>query len=585
MSGGTLKKVLGSLAVLAVTAGLGTTVAAGPASSVTSTDCPAAAHGVQAGDPVHGLTVSSGSVPEPFTGHVVGTLTNGIAPGVDMVLVDLTSTAIDQAGGIWGGMSGSPVYDVNGDLVGAVSYGLSYGPSPVAGVTPAAQMQKLFTEDGTGAVRPARRVTLGRKLAARVVATGDATAAQVAHGYTPIGLPTVVSGMLTRSRTDDLVKGMGLSGQVVAGSAAGRQAPDYPIVAGGNLAAAVSYGMVTMAGLGTATEVCNNQVLGFGHPFTFRGATSLGMLGADAVYVQKETLGSPFKVANLGDVQGTITGDHRAGIVGTVQALPTTADAASRATFGTRTRSGTTHIALPEATPDLATGTMIAAQDGAMDYVGPGSATASWTIKGVREDGRPFEVSRADVYNSRYDISYETAGELNNELYQIWTSENLRITSVTARTHVSRQTGQYQIQQVRVRAAGSWQPVRNGGVVTARAGTTRQLRVTLTSAAFGPRTVRVAIVVPSGTAGATGDLTVLGGAEVASGGEVYGDGGGGQSLDAVLRQIRTRPHRDEVVADATLTPRAGGRARHLRAATATGHVVYGVRSFGLRVVR
>ena len=67
-------------------------------------------------------------------------LQDGIAPDVDMVMMRLTSPEIDRVGGIWQGMSGSPVYAADGRLIGAVAYGLSWGPSPVAGVTPFADM-------------------------------------------------------------------------------------------------------------------------------------------------------------------------------------------------------------------------------------------------------------------------------------------------------------------------------------------------------------------------------------------------------------------------------------------------------------
>ena len=87
-------------------------------------------------DPVEGLTVSKGTTPEPFTGEVVGVLQDGIAPGLDMVIMDLSSPEIDRVGGIWAGMSGSPVYADDGRLIGAVAYGLAFGASPVAGITP-----------------------------------------------------------------------------------------------------------------------------------------------------------------------------------------------------------------------------------------------------------------------------------------------------------------------------------------------------------------------------------------------------------------------------------------------------------------
>ena len=54
-----------------------------------------------------GLTVSKGTEPEPFQARVLGVLTDGIAPEVDMILVEADSPALDRVGGIWAGMSGS----------------------------------------------------------------------------------------------------------------------------------------------------------------------------------------------------------------------------------------------------------------------------------------------------------------------------------------------------------------------------------------------------------------------------------------------------------------------------------------------
>ena len=85
---------------------------------------------------VTGLTVTQGVTPTPFTGKVLGVLKDGVLPGIDMVMARLDSPTIQQVGGIWQGMSGSPVYGVDGRLIGAVAYGFSFGASPVAGITP-----------------------------------------------------------------------------------------------------------------------------------------------------------------------------------------------------------------------------------------------------------------------------------------------------------------------------------------------------------------------------------------------------------------------------------------------------------------
>ena len=74
-----------------------------------------------------GWTVSQGTTPEEFDVTVLGVLPDAIAPGRDMIIVETSSPAIDAVGGIWFGMSGSPVY-VGGELIGAVAFGLTFGP-------------------------------------------------------------------------------------------------------------------------------------------------------------------------------------------------------------------------------------------------------------------------------------------------------------------------------------------------------------------------------------------------------------------------------------------------------------------------
>ena len=74
-----------------------------------------------------------------------------------MVMMRLSSPEIDRVGGIWQGMSGSPVYAEDGRLIGAVAYGMSWGPSPVAGVTPFADMDTYLPPAGTA--RPSGSAT------------------------------------------------------------------------------------------------------------------------------------------------------------------------------------------------------------------------------------------------------------------------------------------------------------------------------------------------------------------------------------------------------------------------------------------
>ena len=61
----------------------------------------------------------------------------------------------------------------------------------------------------------------------------------------------------------------------------------------------ISYGDITAGGVGTVTSVCDDRLVGFGHPMTFGGKTTLGLMPAEAVYVQADPVGPGFKVANM----------------------------------------------------------------------------------------------------------------------------------------------------------------------------------------------------------------------------------------------------------------------------------------------
>ena len=154
-----------------------------PASAATD-PCPAPypVDDLVEGQALTGLTVERGTVPEPFEATFVGVLNDGIASGVDMVLIEATSPAIDRYG-IWAGMSGSPVYTEDGRLVGAVAYGLAWGTSPVAGVTPATEMYRLLRAPGAVPSAPAAEaVRLPFDLQRALTASGAASPREARSG-------------------------------------------------------------------------------------------------------------------------------------------------------------------------------------------------------------------------------------------------------------------------------------------------------------------------------------------------------------------------------------------------------------------
>jgi hypothetical protein len=86
------------------------------------------------------VSVTSGRTLSTFGAEVLGILRDAIGPGRDIIVVDLSGPAVVDAGGLWAGASGSPVFIRNGGvdrLAGAIAYGLAGGGSTLAGLTPA----------------------------------------------------------------------------------------------------------------------------------------------------------------------------------------------------------------------------------------------------------------------------------------------------------------------------------------------------------------------------------------------------------------------------------------------------------------
>lgn len=473
-----LSLVLAATLGASVLTGVGTAMGADPIE-----DCvaPFPIADLEVGDELDGLTVTHGTTPEGFTVEVLGTLHDGIAPGVDMVLVkvDPTGLGVDQTEvkGIWQGMSGSPVYADDGRLVGAIAYGLSTQQSWVAGVTPFADMDDYL---GTA---PAARVGLDRRTTARVASAAGVTTAEAARGFEQLPMPLAVAGASSRflhpsakavkahpwMRTDTYA--VGRAG--VAGPGA------ETVVAGGNVAAAMSTGDVLMAGLGTATSVCDGDVVGFGHPMVFGGDSTLTLHPADALYVQGDA--PSFKVANIGDPVGTVFGDHMTGITGHFGALPSSTSVSSTVTWGSRTRTGTSYVS-SGVFGDLA---MISYLQSAMnharviDAARRGSEVLTLSMTGTDAAERPFTLSFTDRYLASYDLAEEVgmlAGGLTEAIASL---RGVDVDSVSTTGVASADTTSYRVVRVEQRRAGAWVRVTRRMPAVVKAGRTLKVRAVL----------------------------------------------------------------------------------------------------------
>ncbi len=526
-----------ALAALSATALAGVVSAPTPAQSVVAGDCaqPFPVADLVADQAVHGLTVSRGVTPDAFTGTVLGVLKDGINPGVDMIMMRLTNPEIDRVGGIWAGMSGSPVYAEDGRLVGAVAYGLSFGPSTVAGVTPFEAM-----DDYLAPAPPV--VKVGPGVARTIARETDVTAAEASEGFSQLRMPLAVAGagkQLAGGKKRPYAKRATARGGTTSAAVAG---PD-DIVAGGNLALTAATGDITLAGTGTATSVCDDTVVGFGHPATFRGKIQAGLNPADAIYIQEDPVFGPFKVANIGPTAGTITDDHLTGITGTFGAAPTGMDVTSTVTYGSRSRTGSSEVLMEDYQPDVVFYQLLANHDVVLDGRIPGTAENSWVIEGHKPDGTPFTVDLGNRYTDSDVVLYSSLWDIPDMVWILGRMNGVTLDSVTMSSDVTDDTGTWKVRSAEYKKGSTWVPLqRRSDRIRKRAGSTLKVRVLVENAAGDTLKVPTKVAIPKAAKSTRGHLHVSGGASV--GNRIWGS----KNVDQLLKRLDDYVRNDQVVA-------------------------------------
>jgi len=318
----------------------------------------------------YGLTVYAGSQIRKFDIEVIAILRNIFGPDQDAILIRCVDDYMKHTGPVEG-MSGSPIYIVddtgenagNARMIGAFAYGWEAQKDPIAGVQPIENMLGLTkpkekpNEPVAGVASAATyslldadvipSVTQIRGLSVRDFLRGKARTPRFdvghdrsASGLVPMSTPLAVSGLsteamalLSESLTADgngsrfTVRTMA-GGAMTGGAMTGPPAPadaDFnvpdTIEPGGTLIAPVITGDLDAAAVGTATEVINGRVMGFGHPFNGDGPISMPMAtGTIATIIASNT--NSFKLGATGKFVGTIDYDTTFGIAGQLGAAP-----------------------------------------------------------------------------------------------------------------------------------------------------------------------------------------------------------------------------------------------------------------------
>ncbi len=286
----------------------------------------------------YGLTVFSGMKPERFDVEVIGILENFL-PRQDLILVKTKHPRLEVAK-VVAGMSGSPIF-INGKMVGAYSYGWSFGSEPVAGVTPIRNMlddlavplpKSIFgwpLKPLPGTPRDPKQATLatpGQRFAGNLMHYNPlAHSEQIRSSLgmqgseatlRPVATPLLVGGMSQAgvSLVGKLFAPLGLEPLQAGGGGAPDPTAPTRFEDGGAIGVTLISGDMSAMGLGTVTRVEGDKLVAFGHPMMQSGITSMPTSLAKVLWFLASDQRS-FKLGAAVRPLGALVNDRQSSIV------------------------------------------------------------------------------------------------------------------------------------------------------------------------------------------------------------------------------------------------------------------------------
>ena len=289
-------------------------------------------------------TVFSGTEPEEFGIEILGVLPGFPGARQSAIIARLTGPNVAKTG-VFGGMSGSPVY-IDNRLVGAIAFSFPFSKEPIAGITPIKQMIDIFEKGSNQTTRPKEpRAVSFTELAStdwkpvlpRQSVTSATLIAPVSQNsallpllgqqMTPIATPVVFGGISQEALSiyaPQLIANGLLPVSGAGGSAAITplgKVTEKTLTPGTSVSVQLVRGDYSIAASGTVTFRDRDQVYAFGHPFLSLGAADMPMSESSVVTVIPSAHNS-FKLSVPGTMMGAISQDRATGIFGQLGQSP-----------------------------------------------------------------------------------------------------------------------------------------------------------------------------------------------------------------------------------------------------------------------
>jgi hypothetical protein len=440
-----------------------------------------------------GYTTIEGSTPTTFDVDVLGVIPDGIMLDEDLIVARITGpqSFLDNAGGIFYGMSGSPVYiggdSSTGDLLGAVSF--SYWPDQtIVGLTPAAAMLGLF-DLPTSSSGPSSSIALTPKIARAMAQTGtSSTDLSGTFQQMPTMLGVPVQGKRLR-QFRKLVGSQQTGVTVVHAGAASPAALPAPSGTGFDIgepvSSVLSYGDASIWAAGTVTIVCgNDQIAMYGHPLFWDtpGPVTLGLNGVNVLGISHASAWWNEMIPVVTDLRGAVTADRFAGEVGEVGTaiswVPITSSFSSPDSG--RSRDGESDVVFQKGFwfEEEAWLHVIQNLDVVFQQIGPGTSSLAWTLGLQDANGNDYTLRNHTMMYSNWDAT-EAMWKLLSEIEQLTYANVGPFTFTGLDTHGSITADNLTGTIDRVRTGSGLQPtLRQRSVLRVHAGRLVRIEVT-----------------------------------------------------------------------------------------------------------
>jgi hypothetical protein len=443
---------------------------------------------LSAGMTADGLTTISGTTPTPFTVEILGVMPDYISLDTDAIVVRLTGpqSFLDEVGGVFYGMSGSPV-SIDGKLVGAVSYGVSYDPT-IFGLTPAQNMVDLLGWSSPAPPLPARIPFDGATRRA-VASALEVPVSEITSGLERLPASLGVSGLSGSAleRFADKVhrRYPALAIGAASGLQAGLPVSGSPFSPGQPVGSVLSWGDSTIWAAGTVTLTCQDELVAYGHSLFWDppGAISIGLTGVNVMAVGSGMgLWPGDMVPVLTQPRGSFVQDRFTGQVGVVgqspPSMPITSVFSSPDTG--LSRAGETDVLMQQDYwgEYALWGHLVQNLVAVEQAISSGTVEYEYTITGTREDGSEFAVRNRAMTYSDYGAAYEVSKVVNaydSFVGNRW--EDVTVTGIHVEGSITHDRLEGRID--RIRTSSSLQPhLATRGVLRARPGSKITVEVT-----------------------------------------------------------------------------------------------------------